>query len=114
MGESKQRVDQCVAAVRKVWDGTPKVGIILGTGLGALSEEIEAEVVVEYKDIPGMPETTLEAHAGRLVLGTLVGVPVAAVDASSLRDSLPTFVISYSSESRRHGHMTQRRLRATR
>ena len=80
MGESKQRVDQCVAAVRKVWDGTPKVGIILGTGLGALSEQIEAEAIVEYKDIPAMPETTLEAHAGRLVLGALAGVPVAAVD----------------------------------
>ena len=80
MGESKQHVDECVAAVRKHWDGTPKAGIILGTGLGALSEQIEAEAAVPYADLPGMPETTLETHKGRLVLGTLAGKPVAAMD----------------------------------
>ncbi len=80
MGETKQRVDECVAAVRQHWTGTPKVGIILGTGLGSLSEQIEAEAVVPYADLPGMPEPTLEAHEGRLVLGTLAGKPVAAMD----------------------------------
>jgi purine-nucleoside phosphorylase len=80
MGESKQRVDECVAAVRQHWTGTPKVGIILGTGLGSLSEQIEAEAVVPYADLPGMPEPTLDAHEGRLVLGMLAGKPVAAMD----------------------------------
>jgi len=80
MGESKQRVDECVAAVRGHWTGTPKLGIILGTGLGSLSEQIEAEAVVPYADLPGMPEPTLDAHEGRLVLGTLAGKPVAAMD----------------------------------
>ena len=80
MGETKQRIDECVAAVRERWQGEARVGIILGTGLGALSEQIEAEAVVPYAEIPTMPETTLEAHKGRLVLGTLAGQPVAAMD----------------------------------
>ncbi len=80
MGEKKRRVDQCVAAVRRRWEGEVGIGIILGTGLGALSEQIEAEAVIPYSDIPTMPETTLETHAGRLVLGKLAGRPVAAMD----------------------------------
>ncbi len=80
MGESKSRVDACVAAIRRHWEGKPKAGIILGTGLGALSEQIKAEAVVAYGEIPTMPDTTLETHEGRLVLGTLAGVPVAAMD----------------------------------
>ena len=80
MGETKQRVDECVAAVRQHWQGEPKAGIILGTGLGALSEQIQAEAVVRYADIPAMPEPTLATHEGRLVLGTLAGTPVAAMD----------------------------------
>lgn len=80
MGERSERVENCVAAVRRHWQGDVQVGIILGTGLGALSEQIEAEAVVPYGDIPSMPDTTLEAHEGRLVLGTLGGKPVAAMD----------------------------------
>ena len=80
MGESKQRVDECVAAVRRHWQGVPRIGIILGTGLGALSEQIEAEAVVPYAELPNMPETTLETHEGRLVLGRLAGEPIAAMD----------------------------------
>ncbi len=98
MGETKQRVDECVAAVRRHWDRTAKVGVILGTGLGALSEQIEAEAIVPYAEIPGMPDTTLETHEGRLVLGTLAGQAVAALDGrchlyegfSPLEVTLPT------------------------
>jgi purine-nucleoside phosphorylase len=80
MGETRDRVDACVAAVRRHWSGEPRVGIVLGTGLGALAREINAEAVVPYADVPGMPETTLEHHAGQFVLGTLCGVPVVAMD----------------------------------
>ena len=80
MGEQKQRVDDCVAAVRRHWSGKPQVGIILGTCLGALSEQIEAEAVVPYAELPTMPEPTLETHEGRLVLGKLNGKSVAAMD----------------------------------
>ncbi|MFH1730692.1 MAG: purine-nucleoside phosphorylase [Planctomycetota bacterium] len=101
MGERKRRVDECVAAVRRHWQKAAKAGIILGTGLGALAEQIEAEAVVPYAELPGMPETTLETHEGRLVLGTLAGKPVAAMDGrchlyegfSPLDVTLPTRVL---------------------
>ncbi|MFW6107734.1 MAG: purine-nucleoside phosphorylase [bacterium] len=80
MGETKERVGRCVAAVRKRWSGEARVGIILGTGLGGLSQEIDTEATVAYSDIPTMPEPTLETHEGRLVLGRLAGVPVAVMD----------------------------------
>ena len=80
MGEQKSRVDQGIEAIRKKWSGKPKVGIILGTGLGALSKQINAEAIVPYSDIPNMPVTTLETHKGQLVLGTLAGKAVAAMD----------------------------------
>lgn len=57
----------------------PRVALILGTGLGGLAERIESPVVVDYADIPHFPPTTVAGHAGRLVLGTLEGVPVAAM-----------------------------------
>jgi len=58
---------------------TPRVGIILGTGLGALAEEIEREVVVSYADIPHFPLSTVESHAGRLIFGHLGGKDVMAM-----------------------------------
>jgi len=57
----------------------PRVALILGTGLGGLAERIESQVIVDYADIPHFPPTTVAGHAGRLVLGTLEGVPVAAM-----------------------------------
>ncbi|MFI5310259.1 MAG: purine-nucleoside phosphorylase [Gemmatimonadales bacterium] len=57
----------------------PEVAIILGTGLGALGDAIEVETVVHYADIPGFPLSTVESHAGRLLLGTLGGRRVAAL-----------------------------------
>jgi len=80
MGEQQERVQGCVDVVRGRWSGKPRVGIILGTGLGALAEEIEPETVVPYSELPGMPEPTLETHQGRLVLGTLNGTAVAGLD----------------------------------
>lgn len=57
----------------------PKVGLILGSGLGMLAEQIEAPVRIKYADIPGFPISTVEGHAGQLVSGTLKGVPVIAM-----------------------------------
>ena len=57
----------------------PRVAIVLGTGLGALAEAIEADVVVPYEEIPGFPLSTVESHSGRLLLGSLDGVPVVAM-----------------------------------
>lgn len=58
---------------------TPAVGIILGTGLGGLAEEVAVEATVPYETIPGFPLSTVESHAGRLLLGRLGGKPVVAM-----------------------------------
>jgi purine-nucleoside phosphorylase len=57
----------------------PRVGIVLGTGLGALAEAIRPESVIPYEEIPGFPLSTVESHSGRLILGELEGVPVVAM-----------------------------------
>jgi len=58
---------------------SPRVGIILGTGLGRLAEEIERLATIEYGAIPGFPLSTVESHQGRLIAGTLAGVEVVAM-----------------------------------
>ncbi len=56
-----------------------KIGMVLGTGLGALAELIEVESSVPYAQIPNFPVTTVESHAGELIFGLLDGVPVIAM-----------------------------------
>ena len=58
---------------------TPKVGLILGSGLGGLGDRITDAHAISYADLPGFPEPTVEGHAGRLILGTLGGVAVACL-----------------------------------
>jgi xanthosine phosphorylase len=58
---------------------TPRVGLILGSGLGDIAEAIAARAAIAYTDIPGFPRTGVEGHRGRLVLGELGGVPVACL-----------------------------------
>ncbi len=57
----------------------PEVGVILGTGLGGLVREIEVETEIPYGEIPGFPLSTVETHAGRLLLGRLGGRAVVAM-----------------------------------
>ncbi|HXE57173.1 MAG TPA: purine-nucleoside phosphorylase [Gemmatimonadales bacterium] len=74
-----EQVQEAAAAVRARTALRPEVAIILGTGLGRLAEAIEPEAVVPYQDIPGFPLSTVESHAGRLILGRLGGRPVVAM-----------------------------------
>ena len=60
-------------------DCIPEVGIVLGTGLGGLTREIETEAVIPYTEIPGFVSSTVEFHEGRLILGTLSGHRVVAM-----------------------------------
>lgn len=57
----------------------PEVAIILGTGLGGLAQAIDVAVAIDYADIPGFPVSTVESHRGRLLLGTLGGKRVVAM-----------------------------------
>ncbi|HEX6962022.1 MAG TPA: purine-nucleoside phosphorylase [Lacipirellula sp.] len=72
------QVAETAAVVRRQWQGAPAVGIILGSGLGDLAHEIEAEATIDYADLPHFPRTTAVGHAGKLVCGTLAGKPVVA------------------------------------
>jgi purine-nucleoside phosphorylase len=64
-------IRSAVDAVREITRLKPSVGIILGTGLGQLAEGIEIEATLPYERIPGFPLSTVESHAGRLLLGRL-------------------------------------------
>jgi len=72
-------IRSAVDAVREITTVKPSVGIILGTGLGQLAESIEIEATLPYERIPGFPLSTVESHAGRLLLGRLGRRPVVAM-----------------------------------
>lgn len=74
------KVAEAVKAIRDQWNKTPHAGIILGTGLGSLVEEIDVEATLDYADIPHFPQSTAVSHAGRLICGTLNGLPVMAME----------------------------------
>jgi purine-nucleoside phosphorylase len=74
------RIEDAARAIRSRWATTPRVGIILGTGLGAFARQIENSVVIPYGDIPHMPESTVESHAGQLVCGVLAGQPAIVME----------------------------------
>src|SRR5262245_42318085 len=80
MTELYDQIEQARTTLQARWKGKPRVGIILGTGLGGLVEEIEAEAVFPYADIPHFPQPTVVSHAGRLVCGRLAGKSVIAME----------------------------------
>ena len=75
-----EQVTEAAVAVQARWSGRPGVGIVLGTGLGALAAEIAVEATIPYGEIPHFPESTVESHAGQLVCGTLAGQTVMAME----------------------------------
>src|SRR5699024_9974275 len=70
--KAKQLIEESITA-------KPKVGLILGSGLGVLAEEINNPTKIAYHQIPGFPVSTVEGHAGQFVAGELKGVPVLAM-----------------------------------
>lgn len=74
-----ENIQRAVEAVRRETDMVPEVALILGTGLGGLAQEIVGNATIGYQGIPGFPVSTVETHAGRLLLGTLGGKRVVAM-----------------------------------
>lgn len=72
-------LEEAVRAVRVRSAFVPRVGIVLGTGLGGLAEQIDQTAAIPYEDLPHFPAPTVESHSGRLILGTLGGTPVVAL-----------------------------------
>lgn len=68
-----QRVAATVAQIRERTSHQPEVGVILGTGLGGLANQMEVETSIEYSDLSGFPVPTVESHSGRLLFGSIGG-----------------------------------------
>ncbi len=75
----RQNVEIAAEAIRARIGLTPRIGLILGTGLAELAEKIDAETIIPYEEIPGFPLSTVESHPGRLLVGRLSGVPAYAL-----------------------------------
>ena len=73
------RAQSAVAHIRSLTDLQPRLGIILGTGLGNFASQVENPTAIPYADIPYFPQSTVVGHSGQLVLGTIAGVPVAVM-----------------------------------
>jgi purine-nucleoside phosphorylase len=80
---TRQQMEESVAAVCARSRYQPRVGLILGSGLGALAEAVERANVIPYSDIPHFALSTVEGHAGRFVIGTLEGQPVIVMQGRS-------------------------------
>lgn len=74
-----EQIKESTAFIQAKTDYKPQFGIILGTGLGGLIEEINIQSVIEYDDIPHFPISTVESHHGRLIFGELSGRSVVAM-----------------------------------
>jgi purine-nucleoside phosphorylase len=66
-------IEEAAASIRQRHGRAPKVGVICGTGMGALAEKVENRTVIPYETIPHFPVSTVESHKGNLVLGELGG-----------------------------------------
>ncbi len=79
MSDLLKRIEEARAAVAQRSAVKPAIGLILGSGLGDLADQVQAPVHVPYREIPHFPVSTAPGHAGRLVLGYLEGKPVVAM-----------------------------------
>lgn len=73
------QIQESLTFLRTRTEAIPHIGIILGTGLSGLADEIETETEIPYADIPHFPVSTVESHAGKLIFGKLKNVPVVAM-----------------------------------
>lgn len=75
----KQMISNAARYIKSKAKHKPSIGLILGSGLGVLADEIEEAVKIKYEEIPDFPVSTVEGHAGQLVIGTLGNIQVVAM-----------------------------------
>ena len=81
MPEANANIKKCAALIaEKAPDFKPKVGMILGSGLGAISDQIENAKIIDYKELPGFHVSELEGHSKKMHLGTIKGIPVVCLE----------------------------------
>jgi len=79
MKELRKQINEALDFIRTKTSTIPEIGIVLGTGLGDLANEIDKEVEISYQDIPHFPISTVESHAGKLIVGEISGRSVVAM-----------------------------------
>lgn len=79
MTDQYSRATAAVAHIRSLTSLMPTLGIILGSGLGNFASQVENPITISYADIPYFPQSTVEGHSGKLVLGNIAGVSVAVM-----------------------------------
>jgi purine-nucleoside phosphorylase len=79
MDNRLQQIQDGIRYIQEKIQLKPQIGLILGSGLGVLADEIENPVAIPFAEIPHFPPSTVEGHAGRLVIGTLAGKGVIAM-----------------------------------
>lgn len=72
----EQKLNRYLAKIREITDFIPRVGVVLGSGLGSFAEKVRTETVIPYDVLPGFPVSTVAGHEGRFVLGFIGEVPV--------------------------------------
>src|SRR5947209_17748819 len=78
-GPIYERVEHAGRAIRARYSEDVRVALVLGSGLGAFADELEESVAIPYEAIQGFARSTVEGHAGRLVLGKITDIPVAVM-----------------------------------
>lgn len=79
MKSGQEQVAEATRYVRNIWSRRPRVGLILGTGLGGLVQQIDCEAAIAFAEIPCFPRSTALSHSGQLVAGKLAGCAVVAM-----------------------------------
>src|SRR5690348_646460 len=79
MTDLYQQAQGAAEFIRSSTTVQPQLGLILGSGLGDFARHVENAVAIPYSEIPHFPQSTVEGHSGRLVLGTIGNVPVAVM-----------------------------------
>ncbi|WMM26482.1 purine-nucleoside phosphorylase [Tissierella sp. MB52-C2] len=77
--EYMNKIKEAVNFITSKTKDSPKIGLVLGSGLGSLADKIENPTIIKYTDIPSFPRSTVEGHAGQLVIGKLSGKIVVAM-----------------------------------